>query len=594
MMSNCTNQTNTAAQASSAGIDLDQLDKELDSILANLARDYRGAARESIYNIRAMVEAARKPAESGGFCSKLESPCGTDPWGWCQSCPKRAAQQAAPAPAAVPQAVEDSPELSFRSIDDGPEFEQLLFAYRDTKFITGQMRDIIAFANDWLHSALKAHVKRIRQLERKLAEATAPAEKPPVLISPDESAKFETWAKADGYDLERADGSNYRFPKGCYLSDATTTAWGIWQARVGLDQVETASSALNACITYVVHGDADFSGMDEALVSYFKEKVLMTRTLPSSLQVAMASGAWKLVPVALTEDMLVAFAEAWYSKKRCIDDCEMDDAYAAMLEVAPTPSFYYDARTGFTAVGDQLVNEMQLYFDANANVSDECADFLERLTDARVADASNNPAQPESGWQGLPPIGERESIIDVCGLPKLMRDILESKGSPASLGKLYDFIDVWGYARFNFGQSIASKQLSGMSSAEPVLLSLNDDGLVAGYLTQGWSFEYEPETRYIGLSHPRGGKQSICEIQNDDKFGYAIAAALNNAVYPTAEDVRPSDTWRVGEFWSSGSPGTKVLMLSRGAEIASHEKHESFIRWVGASGIHARSAKTAD
>jgi len=592
-MSNNTNQTNTAAQASSAGLDLDKLDKELDSILSSLARDYRGAARESIYNIRAMVEAARKPADSGGFCSKLESPCGTDPWGWCQSCPKRASQQSAEAVAAATPVVEPASELSFRSIDDGPEFEALLFAYRDTKFITGQMRDIIAYANDWLRSALKAHVKRIRQLERELAEATAPAEKPPAIIAPDERTKFETWAKADGYDLERADGSNYRFPKGCYLSDATSMAWNIWQARAELDQFAPASSALHACITYVVHGDADFSGLDEALVSYFKEKVLMTRTLPSSLQAAMASGAWRLVPVALSEDMLLAFAETWYSKKRCIDDCEMDDAYAAMLEAAPIPSFYYDARTGFTPVGDQLVNEMELYFDANANVSDECADFLERLSNARVADTRNTLVQPESGWQGLPPIGERESIMDVCGLPKLMRDILESKGSPASLGKLYDFIDVWGYARFNFGQSTASKDLSVTSSAEPVFLSLNDNGLVAGYLTQGWSFEYEPETRYIGLSHPRGGKQSICEIQNDDKFGYAIAAALNNAVYPTAEDVRPSDTWRVGEFWSSGSPGTKVLMLSRGAEIASHEKHESFIRWVGASGIHTRTSKSA-
>lgn len=526
------NQQNTTDQAALAGIDLDKLDHELDNILASLARDYRSSIRESVSDIRAMVEAARKAAEpkSGQFCSKLESPCGDDPWGWCQSCPKRAAQQATEAAAAIAPTVEKAPELSFRSIDDAPEFEALLFAYRDTKFITGQMRDIIAYANDWLQSGLKAHVKRIRQLERELATATA---------------------------------------------------------------AQPTSGALQACITYVVHGDADFSGMDAGLVSYFKEQVLTTRTLPSSLQAAMASGAWKLVPTALTEDMLVAFAEAWYSKRRCIDDCEMDDAYAAMLEVAPTPSFYHDARTGFTAVGDQLVNEMELYFDANANVSDECANFLERLTNARVAGISKTSAQPESGWQGLPPIGERESIMDVCGLPKLMRGILESKGSPESLGKLYDFLDVWGYARFNFGQCTASEELRGTSSAEPVFLSLNDKGLVTGYLTQGWTFEYDPETCYVGLSHPRGGNQSICEVQNDDTFGYAIAAALNNAVYPTAEDVRPSDTWRVGEFWSSGSPGTKVLMLSRGAEIASHEKHESFIRWVGASGIHARASKTA-
>jgi hypothetical protein len=46
---------------------------------------------------------------------------------------------------------------------------------------------------------------------------------------------------------------------------------------------------------------------------------------------------YKLVPVKLTDDMAVAFAEQWYSKIRCIDDCQMDDCYAAMLEVAPKP-----------------------------------------------------------------------------------------------------------------------------------------------------------------------------------------------------------------------------------------------------------------
>jgi hypothetical protein len=42
--------------------------------------------------------------------------------------------------------------------------------------------------------------------------------------------KFEAFAKADGYDLERADGTNFRIPKGSYLSNATTEAWSVWQA----------------------------------------------------------------------------------------------------------------------------------------------------------------------------------------------------------------------------------------------------------------------------------------------------------------------------------------------------------------------------
>lgn len=44
---------------------------------------------------------------------------------------------------------------------------------------------------------------------------------------------------------------------------------------------------------------------------------------------------WRLVPVVPTDDMIVAFAEGWYSKKQVIDDPDMLDAYAAMLAVAP-------------------------------------------------------------------------------------------------------------------------------------------------------------------------------------------------------------------------------------------------------------------
>ncbi len=54
----------------------------------------------------------------------------------------------------------------------------------------------------------------------------------------------------------------------------------------------------------------------------------MTTTLPAG---------WKLVPAVMTLEMSVAFAEVWYSKRRAIDDDDMQDAYAAMLAAAPTP-----------------------------------------------------------------------------------------------------------------------------------------------------------------------------------------------------------------------------------------------------------------
>lgn len=44
---------------------------------------------------------------------------------------------------------------------------------------------------------------------------------------------------------------------------------------------------------------------------------------------------WITVPLPLTVDMEVAFAETWYSKRRCIDDVEMADAWEAACNAAP-------------------------------------------------------------------------------------------------------------------------------------------------------------------------------------------------------------------------------------------------------------------
>lgn len=52
--------------------------------------------------------------------------------------------------------------------------------------------------------------------------------------------------------------------------------------------------------------------------------------------VAVVPEGWQMVPVAPTDDMIVAFAEAWYSKHQTIDDPSMLEAYHDMLVVAPT------------------------------------------------------------------------------------------------------------------------------------------------------------------------------------------------------------------------------------------------------------------
>ncbi|MBC2660053.1 hypothetical protein H7A76_31885 [Pseudomonas sp. MSSRFD41] len=52
---------------------------------------------------------------------------------------------------------------------------------------------------------------------------------------------------------------------------------------------------------------------------------------------AVVREGWQLVPTVPTDDMIVAFAEAWYSKRQTIDDPDMLDAYRDMLVVAPSP-----------------------------------------------------------------------------------------------------------------------------------------------------------------------------------------------------------------------------------------------------------------
>lgn len=51
--------------------------------------------------------------------------------------------------------------------------------------------------------------------------------------------------------------------------------------------------------------------------------------------VAAVPGGWQMVPQVPTDDMIVAFAEAWYSKHQTIDDPDMLDAYRDMLVAAP-------------------------------------------------------------------------------------------------------------------------------------------------------------------------------------------------------------------------------------------------------------------
>lgn len=50
----------------------------------------------------------------------------------------------------------------------------------------------------------------------------------------------------------------------------------------------------------------------------------------------------------------------------------------------------------------------------------------------------------------------------------------------------------------------------------------------------GWRFSYEEGTEHVGVNHPQGGKQSVCdlrpsawEVPGVNELGHAIADMLN-------------------------------------------------------------------
>lgn len=57
--------------------------------------------------------------------------------------------------------------------------------------------------------------------------------------------------------------------------------------------------------------------------------------IPAIIAALTPPDGYVLVPVALPVEMEIAFMEAWVSKRRCIDDPEMQDAWEAALAVRP-------------------------------------------------------------------------------------------------------------------------------------------------------------------------------------------------------------------------------------------------------------------
>jgi hypothetical protein len=78
-------------------------------------------------------------------------------------------------------------------------------------------------------------------------------------------------------------------------------------------------------------------------------------------------------------------------------------------------------------------------------------------------------------------------------------------------------------------------------------------------------------------------------------FANELVGRMAAAAHPPASAGDAGVPWRVGEYWSSSSPGTKVLCLAVGEkEIAAHGAHKDFIRWVSPSPASAGGVAVPD
>ncbi|WP_164086004.1 hypothetical protein [Stenotrophomonas maltophilia] len=85
-----------------------------------------------------------------------------------------------------------------------------------------------------------------------------------------------------------------------------------------------------------VHAQAGWPGCaKEILLGENKFDILHDLAIAAIVAALTPPEGYVLVPVELPVEMEIAFMEAWVSKRRCIDDPEMQDAWEAALAARP-------------------------------------------------------------------------------------------------------------------------------------------------------------------------------------------------------------------------------------------------------------------
>ncbi|WP_186215905.1 hypothetical protein [Burkholderia gladioli] len=122
------------------------------------------------------------------------------------------------------------------------------------------------------------------------------------------------------------------------------------------------------------------------------------RALLTSPRAAVPEG-WKLVPEKHTLDMSIAFAEAWFSRVRVIDDDDIQDAYSALLDAAPAAPVAISAGTEPNPSKESGQSEVVISargFDAQAVTADG-APAKDVVTREQVMEWART-ANIETGW----------------------------------------------------------------------------------------------------------------------------------------------------------------------------------------------------
>lgn len=137
---------------------------------------------------------------------------------------------------------------------------------------------------------------------------------PPAAVVPDALEKFAEFMTAES--IKAGD-----YPDGWKCKAANAAHEYAQACRAAMLEAPAKPSSLREGINAL----RELGGIDA-------EKILAERDALNECEIP---DGWKLVPIEPTVEMQIAFAETWFSKVRCVDDCELEDAYIAMLAAAP-------------------------------------------------------------------------------------------------------------------------------------------------------------------------------------------------------------------------------------------------------------------